>query len=150
MLDTVACLLIMGFGGYGARRSYRELKHAHASRTWPHTPGVILTSNTQLEKDEEGEARRAFILYFYEVQGTSYRSARVFSGDVLGLGFGRTIRRYLAAYPAGKAVTVFYDPESPGTALLEPGPNKAAYLSFFLPAALSLWGLVALLARLLD
>jgi hypothetical protein len=150
MLDTAACLLFMGFGIYGARRSYRELKHTRAGRSWPHTPGVIITSNRRVEKDAEGETESAFILYFYEVKGVPYRSARVFSGDVLGLGFRRAIRRYMAAYPAGKPVKVFYNPEAPDTAFLEPGANKAAYLSFFLPLALSLWGLVALLARLLD
>ena len=148
MLDTAAYLLFLGAGLYGARRSFRELKQAHRSRTWPHTTGVILTSKRWVEKDEEGEAPRCLILYFYEVGGVPFRSGRVFCGDALGLDFGRTIRRYTAAYPAGKTVRVYYDPAAPATALLEPGPNPTAYVACLLPLLLALWGLVCLLARL--
>lgn len=148
MLDTAAYLLFLGAGLYGTRLGFRELTQALLSRTWPHTPGVILTSKKCVEKDGEGKATRCLILYFYEVGGVPYRSGRVFCGDALGLGFGRTIRRYTAAYPAGKAVKVYYNPAAPATALLEPGPHPATYVACLLPLLLALWGLACLLGCL--
>lgn len=150
MLDIDAYLLFVGFGCYGLSRSYRDLKRAYASRTWPRTTGTILTSKQQVEKDEEGDTHRGFILYAYEVGGTPYRSGRVFCGDELGLGWKRTIHRYMAAYPVGKAVTVYYDPQAPGTSLLEPGFSLAGYVAFLIPALLTVWGLAALLVRCLG
>ncbi len=147
MLDTAAYLLFLGAGLYGTRLGFRELTQALLSRTWPHTPGVILTSKKWVVKDGEGEATRCLILYFYEVGGVPYRSGRVCCGDAFGLGFGRTIRRYTAAYPAGKAVKVYYDPAAPATALLEPGPHPATYVACLLPLLLALWGLACLLAQ---
>jgi hypothetical protein len=148
MLDTAAYLLFLGAGLYGARRGFCELKQAHLSRSWPHTPGVILSSKSWVEKDEEGESRQCLILYFYEVGGLPFRSGRVFWGDALALSFSRNIRQYTAAYPAGKAVKVYYNPVAPGVALLEPGPNPSVYLACLLPLILALWGMFSLLIRL--
>ena len=42
-------------------------------------------------------------------------------------------------------MTVAYDPAAPQEAVLEPGPNNAAYLSLYAPIALALFGVLKLL-----
>jgi hypothetical protein len=148
MLDKTAYLLFLGAGLYGTRHGFGELLQAYRSRSWPNTTGVILTSKRRVEKNEEGEATRCLILYFYEVGGVPFRSGRVGCGDARGLGFGSTLRRYAATYPAGKAVNGYYDPAAPATALLEPGLNLTACVACLLPLLLALWGMVCLVARL--
>jgi hypothetical protein len=148
MIDSMLTnLLFLLFGLGSAWVGWRGLKHAHASTAWPRTHGTIIGSTTHSEHNGEYEPRRAVITYEYTVAGTTYRSGRVFFGDDMGLLWDKPRQERLAAYPAGRSVTVAYDPAAPRHAVLEAGPNWATYLSVAGPVALVMFGLVNLLAR---
>lgn len=91
-------------------------------RRWPSVMGRIVSSapgfaltrtdNSSMPRNE----RIAAIYYAFEVAGRTYQAKRVTlaektaESEVAGL---------LAQYPAGKVVTVFYDPADPSNAVLE-------------------------------
>ena len=56
--------------------------------------------------------------YVYEVNGRRYKSANVASTGLVGLGRGL---EHVGKYPRQAKVTVYYNPDHPATALLEPG-----------------------------
>lgn len=80
------------------------------------------------ELEQGGTTWKPAIVYGYVVNGTSYLSSRVqFMNVVSG---SSTFRDSLAKniseeYPVGKTVTVYYDPDNPEDAVLEPGVGFA-------------------------
>jgi hypothetical protein len=145
---ALTSLLFIAFGGWQLWRGWRELGHARASTAWPCVSGeVVGTELRETGRDEDGEvSRRAVITYRYTVDGAGHEGTRVFFGDGMALRFAGPSTRRLAAYPAGRAVQVAYDPADPGRAVLEPGAGAAAYLSCLVPAAVALLGVHGLLA----
>lgn len=147
MIDTTLTnLLFLVFGAVSAWLGWRTLQHARVSTTWPRVHGEIIASREEVTHNGEYETRRGVITYHYRVDGTPYRSRRVFFGDTIGLLWDKPRERRLAAYPVGRAVQVAYDPAAPHQAVLEAGPHGATYLAVAAPAALALYGLAKLLS----
>jgi hypothetical protein len=109
------------------------------SQGWPATEGKIDKSRivgTGI-RGWDGEVfveTKAYVSYRYIVNGTSYTSSVVNS---IKSPFSLYPRSYATRYPAGKDVTVYYNPKDPSEAVLEPGfidPFKAfdvfSYLFF--------------------
>jgi len=106
--------------GFDALRQYRR---ASETSSWPTVQGRILSATV-----ENGPSRgrpipvathRAAIKYTYEVGGRQWSSQRVFVGDEFfekGDGARDRVRRY----EPDSAVEVFYNPDDPAEALLEP------------------------------
>jgi hypothetical protein len=143
-------LLFLGFGLVGAWRGWQALQRARASADWPRTPGAIIGSAVHSHNNGEHTFHRTVISYCYDVAGTSYQAKRVFYGDDMALQFAGPGQRRLSLYPIGQPVTVAYDPTAPQEAVLEPGPNQAAYLSLYAPIALALFGALKLLGSLVG
>jgi hypothetical protein len=97
-------------------------KRGNASMSWPIASGEILDSS--VEFNDGSYLPR--IRYRYWGEETEY------CGDVLtyrGYSADRhTAEAFVARYPAGAAMSVRYDPNAPGTAVLEPGIDRKVYL----------------------
>lgn len=100
--------------------TYRRMGMGKASAAWPKVQGVV----TAAEKTKVAWRTQPLVSYSYEVQGQAYSSKRINCSDTVP-----PIDTYaiLARYPVEQIVTVYYKPDDPATAVLEPGPN--AYLS---------------------
>jgi len=99
---------------------------ANASGSWPQVPGQVLESEYDWKK-QTGDVR---IRYRYEVSGRSYVSQQV-SFDVFMTPGGRGKPRTVwLRYPPKKLVSVYYNPQRPEQAILEPGD----YGQFAFPA----------------
>lgn len=96
-----------------------ELRRA---RRWPSVvgriessaPGFVLTrmDNREMPRNE----RVAKILYTFEVAGKTYQGTRVTFAEKTA---ESEVAELLTRYPAGKIVTVFYDPADPFNAVLD-------------------------------
>ena len=122
------------------------LIQAFASSSWPTVEGVV--ERVQIRRDTSGSGStrtvsyRYTVEYAYEVGGTAYTS------DKLEMGSGNTAGREpthgeasAAArkrFPRGKAVTVYYDPDDPGMAVLAPGARLSNW-GAYMPALLGLF-----------
>jgi hypothetical protein len=95
-------------------------KRARRTLTWPQVPGKILESKVVSSSD--GESTIAQILYSYEVNGIPLQSRSVGASGMM------TASDIVGRYPVGRAVQVFYDPELPGSAVLERNASALALI----------------------
>jgi len=135
---------------------YRDVQ---TIRQWPSTEGVILSGEVTQHRVRQFTARgrprtdeyhySSRIAYTYTVDGEEYVSSQIsiakkfdrflatFSGTA-DAGYEGT---WLARYPVGKKVPVYYDPDDPANALLERDEAWLAYLFFALAGVLTFAGL---------
>ena len=88
--------------------SARQVPWRRASRH--HTSGTVISSTVQVP------AQLPLVIYSYTVGGAEFRCQRVRAADDGNDSAAATVARY----PAGASVVVYYDPENPADALLEP------------------------------
>jgi hypothetical protein len=122
---------------YGINQIYGGYK----STKWPTTDGIVIESRIGKNIPSSTDKVRTptfypIVRYEYNAQGTKYTCNRIrFSG---GTGDKRSkAKKYVDKYPVGKAVIVYYYPDDPKTAVLEPGMVWTAFMA-------SLGGLVFL------
>jgi hypothetical protein len=135
MTDSTAVLLIglggllfvLIFAGVGIFLIYRSLqsrKQAEASQAWPGTQGVVsearVTSSSHTDSDgETSYSYSPHVEYTYQVGGQEYLGQNITFGFKQGYGSPAKAEAITARYPAGGAVTVYYDPANPQQAVLE-------------------------------
>ncbi len=111
-------------------RAWRGIR----ARRWPQTVGRITCSNVIAPGTIGARTMRpalADIEYEYRVNDQTLTGTRV--GVVGGLGTtAESGYRVVARYPLGKSVVVWYDPDDPGSAVLEPGSAGDVGLAGFL------------------
>ncbi len=133
---AVTGLIVLGFG-------MRRMGQASRRRKWPTTPGSIRSSTTVAriapalpqhgEDEEDAAARPPQTLHRPEVTYTYTVDGKTYTGTALGLDTvevsnERMAREHAARYVPGAPVTVYYDPENPSRALLEPGIHSDSWL----------------------
>jgi len=109
------------------------------TRGWSTADGTILHCDIQAGQLPRGTTYYASVIYRYTVGGAEYHGSR--------LGYAGRHISPLSDKPwkAGQHVRVWYDPERPSSAVLEPGVAFANYLGVTLglvALALATWWLV--------
>lgn len=143
--------LVFGGIGVGFFLKYISSKRkAEASKNWPSTTGTIeastITSNTSTDSDGFSSTTYApVVVYSYNVMGSSFHTRRVgFGMEMSGPQSGAY--SIMSRYPMGKIVTVYYNPENPGEAVLEHSViNNVPTIIFF-----SVFGGVGIIACLVS
>jgi hypothetical protein len=116
-----------------------DLYRAYASEKWPATKGEIVYDEVDVSTSttrERGRTRTsttygARIIFKYDVEGkVRYANTRRF-GELSGSN-EEWANSIADRYPAGAKFDVFYNPEDPNLAILEPGIESEA---FWLPGA---------------
>ncbi len=99
-------------------------KEAWQAKSWPTAQGRIILSKVtegRLSKSRIRVARLCIELdYLYLADGVAYEGHRLNAGWHCFASEQR-IRELLKKYPSGKEVKVYYNPENPSQAMLEPG-----------------------------
>lgn len=137
-----------------------------ASAKWPTVTGKILDSridtaiidNSTAVEDEESSGRRhlrqdeevstAAVRYAYRVGDKDYESTRLYIGRPVFYGGSAVAAAVAAKYQAGAQVPVYYNPDNPAQAVLEPLNFANAKLALGAAAGFGSCGLLALLALL--
>jgi hypothetical protein len=138
MLFVVAGIAF-AFIGYTSYQSGME------SKNWPVANGSVIQS--KIEKRTEttgtGTSKRkvvksyAVVKYTYAVGNRDYQSSRITFGQ------SKDAYKTVSRYPKGKNIQVYYDPENPAQAVLEPGGDKTMSIVFIgLGAILLVMGLI--------
>lgn len=90
------------------------------SAGFPTAPGVVTSAEVEATSDGEGGTNyNAAIEFSYEIEGQAYSGDRVRAG--MTWSSSSSAAETVARYPVGTPVSVFYDPDDPSRALLEPG-----------------------------
>lgn len=127
-------------GLFAAYKIADELPQAVASPAWPTVEGTVTKSQVRRRRGNRSLRMR----YEYDVNGQTYESGQIaFFGRVLA----GTVTERRKRYPLGTKVTVYYNPDNPAVAVLEPGARIVSFLGaglvvvLFVPlGALGLWG----------
>ena len=135
-------VLLLGLGA--SAWGVWEIASGLASNSWPTARGRIIESGVVEVPQQYGYTYHAVIRYRYEVGGRQYVGKRVsFHGSPMAQPQSRQLA---ARYSVGSGVTVYYAPNHPGDAVLEPGMSRGdclrtAAITFWLPAMglLLLW-----------
>ena len=120
------------------------VKEAKDSESWPTTSGIITHSEINQFESDGTTMYSSEINYDFTVDNKPY------SGDRITLSSGsssnsiREVKNELQAYPTGANVKVYYDPELPNNAVLEPGADFFTKLIKYAPFLLGFIGMLML------
>ncbi len=110
------------------------VRNASVSQDWPAVPGTITVSQVTISTDEDGATYYADVQYKYVVNDRWYTADTVNFGE-----YGSSNRsradKIVARYPPDSQVTVYYNPDDPDTAVLEPGLSWGSYFGFLMSLA---------------
>ena len=119
-LGTLAAGVIFGgFSIWGVTQLYESVR----GYSWPHVNGTVISSAARSERMNSGKGE--WISHWPEVRYEYVLGNRRIVGDrirfiVRGMNEEQT-RQVVSAYPPGKSVTVYFDPNDATSAVLEPG-----------------------------
>ncbi len=139
----VVGLLALGGGIFGSLEAF-------ASRSWPSTPGqvtasrlVVVTPTPSGDSTTDSEAVTMYsvqVQYAYQAGGESFTGSRVTLSDFAS-SEQADVEHLLARYPAGKTVQIYYDPQNPGSSVLEPGFTAGMWVPLAVGGLLTVFGL---------
>ena len=148
--SLIVVMLGVGFSVWG----WGLITNARSSLHWPTATGTVIhsrvknyTSSSDSSSDgKPTQMHSADIVYRYNVNEKTYTSGRVSSGDHSSSS-PAGMQKLTMLYPAGKIITVYYEPHNPGSAFLEPGPTFITYLPFAFGVLSIITGLAALIRK---
>ena len=115
------------------------------ARNWPTAPGIVTDSQVIMQYDDEGDRTyKAAITYRYDVDGLEYNGNRR-SVIETNLSNSQNAEKIVSQFVPGSPVQVYYRPDDPQDAVLEPGTNTALFLILLLPLAFIGYGVAGLL-----
>jgi hypothetical protein len=125
--------LLFGLVGMGVLvYGIMNLNRGRASESWPTVSGVVTHSDVRSSRGDSSTTYHAEVSYEFVVEGAKHHSDKVSFGEY-GTNSHARAARICDGYPVGAPVDVFYSPEDPDVAVLEPG---ASGFGFFLPIIL--------------
>ncbi len=123
VLGTLIFAAIFFVGGFMAYQHLTKplAEEAEASEEWPTVEGVITYSGLNKSRNPDGnDMYSADVQYEYSVDGQKYSGGNIETMD--GSTSSRSsVKKTVRKYAVGTKVAVYYDPEFPNTAVLEPG-----------------------------
>jgi hypothetical protein len=103
------------------------VRNGAASENWPSTAGEIVEAYVRDSTDEDGTTYHAEVTFRYTVNDQWYAGDTVNFGEYGSSDYSHA-QEIVDRYSSGQRVTVYYKPDSPGTAVLEPGLTWSSYL----------------------
>ena len=130
---------------------YKILEDAQKSEDWPTVEGRVMSSKLKSHNNSRWNSitYSVQILFKYTVQDKVYLSDK-FSFEQTRSKDLTSVRRIVDGYPAGKYVQLFYDPDNPGVAVLDPRPKGRSYVLLGVGIALGLIGFLGFLIEMLK
>ncbi len=137
-------------GYYG----YRLIRKARASAGWPAAQGKIESSTVDVEKERERDSDGDIhyktkyipnIVYQYQVDGMDFMGDQISFGSTSSSSPGWAYKMR-DQYPEGSEVAVYYDPEKPQEAVLQPGAKGTTYIVLVIGVAFAITGVLIFFA----
>jgi hypothetical protein len=86
---------------------------------WPTASGTIIASAVRVDRVRGGSAYTPTVSYRYEFAGHAYEGHRITAMDSAEA--EQTVNTIVKAFPPGRIVGVYVDPNNPAFAVLKPG-----------------------------
>ena len=124
-------------------------QEAAASEKWPMVTGEISYSDIKTSRSDNTTMYAADVQYTYQVNEKAYKGEKI--SMLEGSSSSQSMaKKTLKKYPRGKVVEVYYDPELPSIAILEPGQNIWIKLIKYAPLLFCLVGALIIIKGLLK
>jgi len=130
LFSLVFLIVAIGALWWGATTA----RNASVSKNWPAVPGTITVSQVAISTDDDGTTYYADVQYKYVVNDRWYTADTVNFGEY-GSGSRSRVDKIVARYPPGSQAAVYYNPDDPDTAVLEPGVSWGSYFGFLMSLA---------------
>jgi hypothetical protein len=127
---------------------------ARASRNWPVAPGKITASRIEIEtrtaSDNDDRERapveryRPHVTYSYRVGNADYHGSTLTWGGAALHGDSASAEAVTHKYPVGSGVSVYYDPDDPSHAALEPNNRRGSAMMLVFAVLFGSVGLIFL------
>lgn len=133
ILALLVCLLLVRCIA-GIYKAISDQINGYRSQSWPSTTGTIIFADVKRVSDGEGnDLYKPDVRYRYQVNDKQYHSRRITFKlqNPLENMFGRDQRRaaeIVRQYAIGREVTVYYQPNRPKRATLEPGHSSISLM----------------------
>ncbi|MCA9013896.1 MAG: DUF3592 domain-containing protein [Planctomycetaceae bacterium] len=110
------------------------IERGKASKNWPTTKGVVLKSKVASHRSSNSNSSTYSpdITYRYQVEEQDYECETVWFGSDVSTSNKSLAQDTVKKYPVKKQVDVYYDPQDPAIAVLEPGVFKLTYFFYLL------------------
>jgi len=121
-------VLFSGIGFFLIFLYRRHKKKAKASMSWRETKGTVIKSEVAVEEsvfgsdDDQGQSQPMYsaeITYTYLINDVLYTSDRISFAGKSSYSKPEKVEMFIAKYPDGSGVSVFYNPNEPKEAVLE-------------------------------
>lgn len=138
--NIIIMAVLLLAGSFLLLTSINNIKLGRASKAWPAIKGTILHSRIARQ---EGGSYAAIVQYMYVVNGKEYKSEAINAAPGWwALGLQGAARKKVAQYPTDRIVDVYYNPQSPKRAFLEPGVHLSGPFLILLGIILLIFFLV--------
>ncbi|QDT88510.1 DUF3592 domain-containing protein [Gimesia algae] len=99
------------------------IEQARASTGWPVTTGEVLESDVKSHRSSNSKSSTysAHVVYRYQIEDKNYEAQTVWFGSDISTSDKSLAENTVKKYPVNQSVTVYYDPQHPVAAVLEPG-----------------------------
>lgn len=137
VLGTLIFAAVFFVGGLMAYQHITKpmAEEAEASKEWPSVEGTVTQSELNKSRDNDGnDMYSADIQYKYSVDGKEYTDGSIQTMDG-STSMKSSVKKTVKKYAVGTQVQVYYDPEFPNTAVLEPGTSLLFGILLKLPLA---------------
>jgi hypothetical protein len=125
---------------------YYQRSMANKSKSWSTIEGTIIFSRVMEHKDSENNiSYKPSIKYKYKVDGTIYRSDRIFFGDMMEQTSSELSMSYVKKFPENTKVVAYYNPYNPKESVLIPGDTRYAGRTMIFSAASLIIGIFLLI-----
>lgn len=147
-MGVIFGLLFTGIGLFMLVRGLVQFRTCKASSDWPSTEGqvVLATVDVSVSTDDEGGTSRSYaprVVYTYSFIGQQYTSDQVVIGSSWKYPTRARAEAKLA-YRSGQQVTVYYNPDNPAQAVLEPGATRGVWASLIIGIVFTIAGAIVL------
>ena len=140
-------LVVLGFAmaGFGVW----FIREAGQAQSWPKVTGKVINVSIKSRRSRSSNTRQyhAVVTYNYNVEGKSFTSSRYRLGDGPNTGNFNSrekARKHSEQWKAGDAVKVYYNPESPDSAVLAAEASWGVYVPSVLGGLCAILGFVLL------
>ena len=128
ILALLVCLLFV-YCLIGIYKALSDQINGYNSEFWPSTTGKIISAEVKRVSNPEGEdLYKPAVHYKYQVNNKSYQGSRITFKLENPLdhirGRNRPAQEVVRQYAIGREVTVYYQPNRPKKATLEPGSRS--------------------------
>ena len=149
MMDTFIGLILILAGSIWFLWSINSLWKGRKSEDWNITTGTI-TKSKVYEPYRKGNPSTPIVHYEYSISGKTYKSDRIFWGNVHTSGTLDAAQKVIDKYKEGAKVTVYYNHNNAQESVLVPGSAQGTLLSLAVSCIPIVAGIVQLMTGFID